>query len=598
MGMPLPIWDFSWEEISMQTQENGQNTPSVVINYVDLDNNMAKIASSGQIDANSDYQFDDQIKKIEDQGYELVNNGFTNQNFDNQTHLVTFKHQREVVNADNLGYGINMDDVVKNGQQIVHYQGAGNRTPRDSKTTVKLTRSIVFDKVTKREIGSKAWQSSHANYQVIGSPSVQGYTPSEAVIGGTAIDPENPDVEYTVDYHLNKQVSTDDQAAVIRFLDIDNGNQPAIKPVTVIGKPNSLIDYDPTETINQLTNKGYELVDNEYNPDGAPQFFDANENFDQTYVITLQHRYVQASAEQPQEAVDEGQYKRSIQLTVQFAGAGDNTPQPVTQTAELTRTITVDLVTGQVTKASDWQTDKQSYAPVDVPVVDGFHTTLKQVAAQQVMDKDISVQVDYHPNGGMVPVDEQGQLIDHDKVIYHTDPHDPTKAAVNQTVPQIDGYQADETTISPEDVAADTKVQYSAIAIHKPLAVINYIDMSDESNQLASSGLLQGEAGQKISAIYSTADEIERLKKKGYQVLYNNFDRRKDDPVFSDDKLQTFTVALVKTDVAKDLPSALTSPHDGEIVDTPHDGDDLSIIFDALKSLNSLLGLMMKNNLK
>lgn len=597
--MPLPIWGFNWEEMSMQTEEKNQSPAFAVINYVDLDKNMAQIATSGRITATSDYHLKEQIKQLEDRGYELVTNGFTQPNFDNQTHLVTFKHQRVLVTSNNLDYGVKKDDVIKKAWQIVHYRGAGNRTPRDNKTAVQLTRSIVFDKVTNQKIGSKPWHTSQRYYQVIGSPTVQGYTPTEAAIGGNKVDPESPDVEYTVDYHLAKLVSNKKQTAVIRFVDIDNQNQPIMAPTMVAGQPNTLIDYDPNETVNKLTEKGYQLVSNGFNPDGAPQFFDANDDFDQTYIMTFKHRFANVSSQHPH-GFNSDQYQLTTKRVIQFNGAGKRTPQPVEQLVNWTRNVTADLVTGNIVSTGKWQTDKTMYKSVMVPVVNGFHTTASKIPAQAVTkDKETVIHVNYHPNGCIIPVDEQGQAISKDKLTYQTDPHNPTKVAVSQPVPQVNGYQAEQETITPADISKDTQVRYMVTAIHAPLAVVSYVDMGDENKQLASSGLLQGKAGQKITTAYSTVAELKQLAAKGYQVLYNNFDRRKEEPVFSDGKLQTFTIALIKTDAVKDIPSSLEpSKHDGEIVNPIDKNDDLSIIFDALKSLNSLLGLMMRNNSK
>ena len=572
--------------MSMQARE-GEHTPAfAVINYVDLDDNMAKIASSGRITADDDYHLDGEIKKIQNAGYELVTNGFAQEKFDNEDHLVTFKHQREVATADNLVYGIKRADVVKEGRQVVHYQGAGNRTPRDNEATVELTRAIVFDKVTEKKIGSKPWQPVQTNYPVVGSPSVQGYAPIKEMIGGQAIDPDHPNVTYIVDYRLVDRPSTASQTAVIRFLDIDKQNQPAIEPVTVTGQPNTPIDYDPTAALDRLTRQGYELVDNEYNPAGTRQFFDADDGFDQTYIITLKHRHAQASVHQPQDGVDADQYQKTTKLTVEFTGAADQTPIPFVQTVKWTRTVTVDLVTGQIVTAGDWQAAEQTYDAVPIPVVDGFHTAEKTVPAHPLEDEDITLKVVYQPNGCIVPVNSQDRAIKEAAVPYRTDPDDPTRAAANQPLPKVPGYYTKEKTVTPEDVAADTPVQYLAALVHAPLAIVNYVDMGDEHRQLATSGLVQWEVDQPIAEVYSTASELAQLKKAGYQVVYNNLDHQQQTPVFRRNELQAFTIILVQADAMKKL-----NRDDG----ATGQGNDLTTIFNALRSLNSLVDMMMKN---
>lgn len=237
---------------------------------------------------------------------------------------------------------------------------------------------------------------------MIGSPSVLGYAPAKAAIGGRAVDPRHPDVTCTVYYHLVKQPSTNRQTAVIRFLDIDNQNQPIFTPVTISGPANTLIEYDPTEILDKLFKIGYELVDNDYNPDGARQFFDADDSFTQTYIITLRHRHAQVFSQEPRKNIHPEQYQRNVKFIVQFSGAGSKTPQPVVQTAKWTRKVTADLVTGELMQAGEWQAAKMEYGAVPVLMVNGYHTRFKEVAARPVRDNDVIVKINYQPNGCMI----------------------------------------------------------------------------------------------------------------------------------------------------------------------------------------------------
>lgn len=82
-----------------------ETTASVVIKYVDLDNNLVEIASSPSVLVNIGqsiaYSSANQIEELEKQGYILVNNAFDPDGiapiFDDSeaSYMVTFKHGRE-----------------------------------------------------------------------------------------------------------------------------------------------------------------------------------------------------------------------------------------------------------------------------------------------------------------------------------------------------------------------------------------------------------------------------------------------------------------------------------------------------------------------
>ena len=72
--------------------------------------------------------------------------------------------------------------------------------------------------------------------------------------------------------------------------------------------------------------------------------------------------------------------------------------------------------------------------------------------------------------------------------------------------------------------------------------------MSNNATQIASSGVLSGNVGDKITDLYNTSKQVEELKKKGYEVVYNGFDPKGASKYFEEDqrKVATFTVAVKK----------------------------------------------------
>lgn len=106
---------------------------SVVVKYVDLDDNLVELANSGELEGRVgekvDYSTKDEVTKLLAAGYVLINNPFDQNgeiNFfkkDSQEFTITFKHGKEEITAKNLKYGCKLEDVQMKGEQRVHYIG-------------------------------------------------------------------------------------------------------------------------------------------------------------------------------------------------------------------------------------------------------------------------------------------------------------------------------------------------------------------------------------------------------------------------------------------------------------------------------------------
>lgn len=65
-------------------------------------------------------------------------------------------------------------------------------------------------------------------------------------------------------------------------------------------------------------------------------------------------------------------------------------------------------------------------------------------------------------------------------------------------------------------------------------AIVNFIDIDNGSAQLASSGELNGEAGQRI--VYDSQAQINSLEQQGYVLEKNNFNPNGETPFFLESK--------------------------------------------------------------
>ncbi|MDE6554803.1 MAG: hypothetical protein K2L40_02375, partial [Lactobacillus sp.] len=188
----------------------------------------------------------------------------------------------------------------------------------------------------------------------------------------------------------------------------------------------------------------------------------------------------------------------------------------------------------------------------------------------------------------------KGEKIEHaDQPIYITDPTDATKVLMEQPVPRLLNYLAEDSSIVVKDPSRDTKVTYytfdeiKGLVANKNLkakiqsvdskddvsnivslpvsgkrrkAIVTFVDLSNNATQIASSSVLSGNVGDKITDLYSTSNQINKLKKDGYEVVYNGFDPKGATKYFDEDqrRIATFTVAVEK----------VTSPEPKDKVDS------------------------------
>ena len=125
--------------------------------------------------------------------------------------------------------------------------------------------------------------------------------------------------------------------------------------------------------------KGYELVSQE----ALPNKFDTDDSVDQVVTIHLKH------------GTESKEETKKVSLTVNYHGAGDKTPPSHVEEATWTRTVTTDKVTGSVTDNGTWVADKEKYAEVTSPVIEGYTADISVVAAETVTQDNIIKNVNY-----------------------------------------------------------------------------------------------------------------------------------------------------------------------------------------------------------
>ena len=152
---------------------------------------------------------------------------------------------------------------------------------------------------------SDAEKAKDDKFNLVNSPDVTGYAPDNATVEATtSIDAEAPDYKVTVTY------TPAQQKAVVKFVEVDPTNTNKVitpglaEPVVVTGKSEAVYPTTTatsvTDKIAELVKKGYELVNNGFQPTDK---FDKDTAVDQEYVVKLKAKVVDISSFDPTKPV-------------------------------------------------------------------------------------------------------------------------------------------------------------------------------------------------------------------------------------------------------------------------------------------------------
>ena len=266
------------------------------------------------------------------------------------------------------------------------------------KQTAKLTRTADVDEVTGEVTYGKWTTGAWSSYS---APTVSGYTPSQAVVAEAAVYADTTDqtvkITYTADSHTTH----------INYVD-DNGK--VVHTTTITGQT------DQTVKVPNETPAGWMITTGQVPSEvifGADGHADVTVSIDhQTVTVTPDHPQVDGTKLPDNPAltfhdVDHDDLNKTITRTIKLNVPGQD-PQVITQTAHLTRTATVDEVTGEVTYG-DWTNGQ--WDAYEVPAVDGYTASQTTIPAVNVISETTSqeIVIDYVavPTAQMTPSNNQ-----------------------------------------------------------------------------------------------------------------------------------------------------------------------------------------------
>ncbi|MEE0584201.1 MAG: LPXTG cell wall anchor domain-containing protein, partial [Streptococcus salivarius] len=222
-------------------------------------------------------------------------------------------------------------------------------------------------------------------------------------------------------------------------------------------------------------------------------------------------------------------YLKDVTYTVHYASKNSNAKLPAdsVQKAQWKRSLTLDSVTGDILTAGEWKADKTKFDLVITPLVNGYFADKGRVASQDVtMDNRVET-VTYTKFGKIIAVDEKGNPIPGvEAVTYTNDPNDPTKATMT-LVPEVKGYKAEKTAVTPSNPGDDTKVVYKLTnaepakpTTNKDLGTIVVIYRDEYGNQIKMPLVITNSVGSEVNVhgdryIYRNGVKYELIRQEG-----------------------------------------------------------------------------------
>ena len=329
-----------------------------------------------------------------------------------------------------------------------------------------------------------------------------------------------------------------DQKASVVYRDETSGS--TLETVALAGKSGEAVNYSTAERIKHYQDLGYVLVTDGY-PAGAT--FDLDSTVDQTWTVSFKRvalDFNPDNAHEPGTPIYPNQpngpkwpakdaYLKDVTYTVHYASKDSNAKLPAdsVQKAQWKRSLTLDSVTGDILTAGEWKADKTKFDLVITPMVNGYFADKGRVASQDVtMDSKVET-VTYTKFGKIIAVDEKGNPIPGvEAVTYTNDPNDPTKAAMT-LVPEVKGYKADKTGVTPSNPGEDTKVVYKVVnaepakpAVNKEVGTIVVIYRDEYGNQIKMPLVITNSVGSEVNVhgdryIYRNGVKYELIRQEG-----------------------------------------------------------------------------------
>ncbi len=299
--------------------------------------------------------------------------------------------------------GVAKDDLNKTITRTINVTDPHTQKVATTTQPVHLTRTADVDEVSGAVTYGK-WTTGE--WSTFNTPVVAGYTPSQANVAKATVTDTTQDQTVKITYTANPQSTT------VNYVD-QSGKTIHTTPVKGV--------TDQTVQIPSEVPAGWKLVDGQtvpkevtFGPDGYP-----------AVTVKIEHGHVTVTPDQPKtpsdklpdnptkpypSGVSQNDLNKTITRTINVTDPHTQKVTTTTQTAHLTRSATVDEVTGDV-NYTNWTTGQwDSFTPSPIA---GYTPSSPRVAATVVTDqsKDTKVDITYTANPQIMQI----VYVDHDQ---------------------------------------------------------------------------------------------------------------------------------------------------------------------------------------
>jgi hypothetical protein len=420
----------------MDKQEEKNTQQLVFFSYIDKETGkvLAQDQAAGKTGELINYQPDQRLAALEQQGYELAYNGFpegtrySDNSQMNQVFAILLQHKRRVVTpAEAAEQGIaSGNDAARSYSLTVSFvdeQGTELHSAESQQATWR--RPFTLDEVTKKVVvkNDGEWLPDKKEYGVVKAPVIAGYLAEKAELSGQPVAQQN--LNSTIVYHpLGKIIPVTANGQPI----------PNVEPVQYQNDPNDASKV-VAQALPQIT--GY--------MNNLQSLTPINPLKDTKILYEVASTPATPNVGTKSELIDDKQEVHHY--TVHF----------LNQEGEK---LAADNVQDSIWH-SDGSRNIKNYQNVNAPVINGYYTIDHRVKGPVVVPFELNHTVIYRRLGKIIPIDQNGvEIAGAPHPTYQNDPADPTSPLADQPVPQIAGYTAEVATITPDDGDINTKVIY------------------------------------------------------------------------------------------------------------------------------------------
>ncbi|MCD5436422.1 LPXTG cell wall anchor domain-containing protein [Lactobacillus delbrueckii subsp. lactis] len=355
-----------------------------------------------------------------------------------------------------MTHGTTQTSESQTVNETIHYVYKDGTTAHDDYVAkpVEFTREVSTDAVT----GEKTYGSWSADqsFAAVTSPELKGYTADKAQIDKQTVNGDSKDLEFTVTYTKNAPTITTEKKTVNETIHYQGaGNQtPADHTASV-----DFTRQVSTDAVTGEKTYGSWSADQSFAAVTSPELkgYTADKAQIDKQTVNGDSKDLEFTVTYTKNAPTITTEKKTVNETIHYQGAGNQTPADHTASVDFTRQVSTDAVTGEKTYGS-WSAD-QSFAAVTSPVIKGYTPDQAEIGAQTVSGdaSDLDFTVVYTKDALTKPVNPS-QPTTPAKPVNPSQPATPTKPVqagqaaatnfVNQRLPQTGETDQQHMTLS------------------------------------------------------------------------------------------------------------------------------------------------------